>query len=202
LEQHTKWLLNEGGKRANLSGANLSGANLSGANLSGANLSRANIIEANLSRANLYGANLIEANLSRANLIEANLYRANLSRANFSRANLSGANLSGANIIEAKLYGANIIEANLSRAKLQTVTGEPLELVDRRPIITIGPIGADNDMLLAFNTDKGIYIRYGYFWDTLGVFEDTVQKTHGDNQHGRDCQTVIVLLRGMWASAK
>jgi len=38
LENHKKWLTNEGGKRANLSYAELSYANLSGANLSGANL--------------------------------------------------------------------------------------------------------------------------------------------------------------------
>ena len=42
LELHRKWVRNEeGGKRADLSGANLSDANLSDANLSGANLSGA-----------------------------------------------------------------------------------------------------------------------------------------------------------------
>ena len=42
LELHRKWLYDEeGGERADLSGADLSGANLSGANLSGANLSGA-----------------------------------------------------------------------------------------------------------------------------------------------------------------
>ena len=36
LDNHKKWLRNEGGSRADLSRANLSGANLSGANLYGA----------------------------------------------------------------------------------------------------------------------------------------------------------------------
>ena len=64
LDKHLKWMRGEdGGERANLSGANLpranlSGANLYGANLYGANLSRANLYGADLSRANLYGANL------------------------------------------------------------------------------------------------------------------------------------------------
>ena len=66
IENHRLWLRDEGGKRANLSGANLSGANLSGANLSEANLSEANLSEANLSGANLSGANLSGANLSGA----------------------------------------------------------------------------------------------------------------------------------------
>ena len=47
LDKHLKWLRGEnGGKRANLSGANLSGADLFGADLSGANLSRANLSRA------------------------------------------------------------------------------------------------------------------------------------------------------------
>ena len=51
LDKHLKWLRGEdGGERANLSGANLSGADLSWANLSGADLSGAN----------LYGASYIE----------------------------------------------------------------------------------------------------------------------------------------------
>ena len=66
LDKHLKWLRGEdGGERANLSGANLSGAdlswaNLSGANLSGADLSWANLSGADLSGANLYGASYIE----------------------------------------------------------------------------------------------------------------------------------------------
>ena len=89
LDKHLKWLRNEeGGSRADLSGANLSGANLSGANLSVADLSWANIS----------GANLSGADLSRANLSRANLSGADLSGANLSWANLSGANLSRAEI--------------------------------------------------------------------------------------------------------
>ena len=64
LDKHKKWLNDEeGGERANLSGADLSYANLSGADLSGADLSYAN-----LSYANLSGANLSYANLSGADL--------------------------------------------------------------------------------------------------------------------------------------
>ena len=54
LDKHLKWLRNEeGGSRANLSGADLSGANL---------------FEADLSRANLFEADLSWANLSRAKI--------------------------------------------------------------------------------------------------------------------------------------
>ena len=67
LENHKKWLANDGGRRANLSGANLIGANLIGANLS-----RANLIGAKLSRANLSGAKGL---LDTVNFMEAHFER-------------------------------------------------------------------------------------------------------------------------------
>ena len=106
LADHAKWLLGEGGTRANLSWANLSRANLSGANLSWADLSGANLSWANLSGASLSWANLSRANLSKADLFRANLSRADLSKADLFRANLSGANLSWANLSGAYLSGA------------------------------------------------------------------------------------------------
>ncbi len=104
LARHLKWLRAEdGGARANLSGADLSGANLYGANLS-----RANLSGADLSGANLYGANLSRANLYGADLYGANLYGADLYGANLYGASLYGADLSGANLYGASLYGANL----------------------------------------------------------------------------------------------
>jgi len=92
LIKHNKWLLWQGGERANLSYANLSYANLS---------------YANLSYANLRSANLSYANLSYANLSYANLSYANLSSANLRYANLSSANLSYAKLIDTLLEGVN-----------------------------------------------------------------------------------------------
>ena len=43
LEDHRKWIIGDGGARANLAGANLARANLAGANLDGANLDGANL---------------------------------------------------------------------------------------------------------------------------------------------------------------
>ena len=45
LEVHKKWVLGEGGKRANLSGTDLHGADLHGADLSGAVLGETKIIQ-------------------------------------------------------------------------------------------------------------------------------------------------------------
>ena len=126
LDKHLKWLRNEdGGFRADLSGADLSCADLSGADLSGANLYCADLSGADLSGANLCCADLYCADLSYANLSRANLSGANLSCADLSYANLSRANLSGANLYCVNLSGADLYCVNLSGAKI------PLELVNK-----------------------------------------------------------------------
>ena len=87
LENHKKWLANDGGFRANLSGADLSGANLSEADLRWANLSGADLSGANLSEADLRWADLSGANLSGANLSGAKglLETVNFMEAHFAR---------------------------------------------------------------------------------------------------------------------
>lgn len=105
LELHKKWLNGEeGGERANLSGADLRWANLSGANLS----------SADLSMANLSGADLRLADLSGADMSDANLSRANLSGANLSGADLRWADLSGA---QGLLSACNYLDAHFERVK-------------------------------------------------------------------------------------
>ena len=85
LESHGKYLRGEeGGARADLSGADLRWADLRWANLRGADLS---------------GADLRWANLSGADLSWANLSGADLRWANLSGADLRGADLRGAGVL-------------------------------------------------------------------------------------------------------
>ena len=133
LENHKKWLYNEGGERADLhdtdlkefilKGVDLRKANLQGANLSKANLEDADLRDADLRDANLEGANLSEANLEYADLRRACLVRTNLSESNLSKtdctyANLRNAGLIYANLREAFLKEANLVDANLRGADL------------------------------------------------------------------------------------
>ncbi|EAC3062964.1 pentapeptide repeat-containing protein [Listeria monocytogenes] len=73
LENHGKWLFNEGGDRADLSNADLKNTNLRFANLRLADLRGADLSYANLSNADLSYANLSNADLSYANLSNVNL---------------------------------------------------------------------------------------------------------------------------------
>ncbi|CUM07736.1 pentapeptide repeat-containing protein [Listeria monocytogenes] len=82
LENHGKWLFNEGGDRADLSNADLKNTNLRFANLRLADLRGANLSYADLNGADLNGADLRGANLSYADLSYADLNGANLSYAN------------------------------------------------------------------------------------------------------------------------
>ena len=103
LTEHTLWLHNEGGKRADLRGADLGEADLKGANLREADFRGANLREADLRETTLGWANLRKANLGWANLSEADLRGADLRGANLGGANLRGTNLGGARLSEANL---------------------------------------------------------------------------------------------------
>ena len=110
LNNHKLWLQNEGGERADLSGANLRDANLRGADLRGADLRYADLHGADLGGADLSGADLHGADLSGADLRDANLGGANLRGANLRDANLGGADLSGADLRGADLGGVQYNE--------------------------------------------------------------------------------------------
>ena len=77
LENHKKWLADDGGCRAHLSGADLRGADLSGADLRGADLSGADLRGADLRGADLSGADLSGAKglLDTVNYMEAHFER-------------------------------------------------------------------------------------------------------------------------------
>ncbi|EAE6420081.1 pentapeptide repeat-containing protein [Listeria monocytogenes] len=83
LENHGKWLRNEGGEKADLSNADLKNTNLRFANLRLADLRLANLSNADLSNADLSYANLSYANLSNVDLSYANLSNVDLNWVNW-----------------------------------------------------------------------------------------------------------------------
>jgi hypothetical protein len=118
LDDHLKWLKDEGGKRAYLQEADLRGADLQRANLQRANLRGADLQRAYLQEAYLQGANLQGAYLQGADLQRANLQGAYLQGADLQRANLQGADLRRADLQRAYLQGADLQGANLQGADL------------------------------------------------------------------------------------
>jgi len=129
----------------------------------------------------------------RADLYGANLTRANLTGADLTRADLYGANLTRANLTSADLYGANLTGANLTRAKIKDMA-----LIGDRPIFSCGPIGSRSAYLLAYNTEKGIFIKAGCFFGSVDEFEAAVKRVHGENKHGNDYTAAVMMIRAVF----
>ncbi|CUK50357.1 TPA: pentapeptide repeat-containing protein [Listeria monocytogenes] len=168
LENHGKWLLNEGGERADLSNADLKNTNLRFANLRLAYLRGAY-----LSNANLRGANLRFADISNANLSNANLSNANLSIADLSNANLSITDLSNANLYNANLRGTDLSDANLNWVNWQHVEG--------LTVICVQVDTTRKNNQITYIKELDIWIT-GCFQGTLDELKASVEQTHKDNE--------------------
>ncbi|RLQ50892.1 pentapeptide repeat-containing protein [Listeria monocytogenes] len=173
LENHGKWLLNEGGERADLSNADLKNTNLRFANLSYADLRRADLSGANLRGANLRFANLSYADLRRADLSGANLRGANLRFANLSYADLRRADLSGANLRRANLRGTDLSDANLNWVNWQHVEG--------LTVICVQVDTSRRNNQIAYIKELDIWIT-GCFQGTLDELKASVEQTHKHNE--------------------
>ena len=111
-------------------------------------------------------------------------------KANLRGADLYGANLRSANLRSADLYGANLYGADLYGANL----GDAGKLTGDRPYFAVGPIGSRQDVLAAFLTEKGVFLRAGCFFGTMKEFRDKLQGEHGDNVHAIEYRAALVLV--------
>ena len=112
---------------------------------------------------------------AKTDLYGANLYGANLYGADLRSADLRSANLYGADLRSADLYGAG-------------------RLVGRRPYFSIGPIGSREDVLAAFLTERGVFLRAGCFFGTVDQFREKLQDEHGDNVHAKEYRAALDLV--------
>ncbi|ELP8596448.1 pentapeptide repeat-containing protein [Listeria monocytogenes] len=168
LENHGKWLRNEGGEKADLSNADLKNTNLRHVNLRladlrGANLRLADLRGANLRLADLRGADLSNADLSNANLSIADLNNANLSNANLSNANLSNANFRGVDLSDAYLNCLNWQQA------------EGLTII----CVQVDTTRRNNQ--IAYIKELDIWTT-GCFQGTLDELKASVEQTHKHNE--------------------
>ncbi|EJQ1549937.1 pentapeptide repeat-containing protein [Listeria monocytogenes] len=168
LENHGKWLLNEGGERADLSNADLKNTNLRFANLRLADLRGAY-----LSYANFRGVDLRFADLKNTNLRFANLSYANLRFADLSYANLSNADLSNVNLSNANFRGVDLSDANLNWVNWQHVEG--------LTVICVQVDTTRKNNQIAYIKELDIWTT-GCFQGTLDELKASVEQTHKDNE--------------------
>ena len=124
------------------------------------------------------------------NTIALTLKAAINEKTNLRSADLYGADLYGADLRSADLRSANLYGADLYGADL----GEFGKLVGDRPFFQIGPIGSRSDNLLAFLTEKGIYLRAGCFFGTIEEFVVKLDREHGDTYHGDEYKAALSLI--------
>ena len=142
-----------------------------------------------------------KADLRGADLRRADLRRADLRSANLGDADLYGADLYGANLGDANLRGADLGDANLRRADLRSANlGDAGKLTGDRPYFAVGPIGSRQDVLAAFLTEKGVYLRAGCFFGTVEEFRGKLQGEHGDNVHAVEYRAALVLVEAHYAA--
>ena len=116
-------------------------------------------------------------------------------------ADLRGADLRGANLYGANLYGANLRSADLRGADLYGANlGDAGKLTGDRPYFAVGPIGWRQDVLAAFLTEKGVFLRAGCFFGTVEEFRDKLQGEHGDNVHAVEYRAALVLVEAHYAA--
>jgi hypothetical protein len=61
--------------------------------------------------------------------------------------------------------------------------------------IAIQGIGSRDGVTTFFRTESGIGVACGCFSGTIDEFGEAVEKTHGDNKHGKDYRSAIILAK-------
>ena len=138
---------------------------------------------------------------ARADLTGAALTGAVLMGADLTGAALTGADLTGAVLRRADLTGAVLTGAVLTDADL---TGDT-KLIGGRPVLQIGPIGSRSDYLMAFITNKGLYLQTGCFLGDLAQFRAALAKTHNSDLHATEYSAALQLVFShveLWAPKK
>ncbi|ECQ6208438.1 pentapeptide repeat-containing protein [Listeria monocytogenes] len=158
LENHGKWLRNEGGERANLSNIDLNGLDLSGSNLERAHLKNTNLTGANLSNVNMQSTYLRGVN--------------------FEEACLTGADLSNATLHCANLRGANLIGANLSNADLNWINWQSIQGLTA-VVVQVDTTRRNNQ--ITYIKELGIWTT-GCFQGTVYELRAAVEITHRHNE--------------------
>ncbi len=167
---------------------------LRGAKLRNAKLKHAYLARVNLCQADLEGASLKGAILSHANLRGAHLCDADLEGANLEGANLEGAVLIWARLCKTDLRKADLRKADLSEANLEGATIADGYTLTSRRLHQISGVGSEDGTLELYHCHQGWYVMRGCFSGSLPEFLAAVEKTHGDNELGKQYRAIVAAL--------
>ena len=75
-------------------------------------------------------------------------------------------------------------------------------LLDNGGVSQVAPIGSRAATMVAFNTNKGIFIKTGCFFGELDKFAEAVANTHNGNKHGQAYAAAIELVKIYFSEEK
>ena len=133
-----------------------------------------------------FSLQILFSNECEDNSVAITLAAARNAKANLYVADLRSADLRSANLGSANLYGADL--------------GESGKLTGDRPFFQVGPIGSRQDVLAAFQTEKGVFLRAGCFFGTVEEFGAKLQDEHGDNAHAVEYRAALVLIEAHYSA--
>ena len=122
----------------------------------------------------------------------------------FNNAWVSGnAKVSGNALVSdnARVSGNAIVSGNARVSGASEVYGNAkvsgnAEIKQSSHYLVIGPIGSRDDLTTFFRSKAlEIMVSCGCFFGTIKKFEEAVNKTHGDNQHGKVYRLAIEMAR-------
>ena len=64
-------------------------------------------------------------------------------------------------------------------------------------MLIVGPIGSRSDYVTAYNTDKGIYIKTGCYFDTIEKFKEAVHEKHQNTKYSHDYMKAIAFVKAV-----
>jgi hypothetical protein len=76
--------------------------------------------------------------------------------------------------------------------------------VGKRPFFQIGPIGSRCSYFTAYLTTEGVKLQTGCFFGTFEEFTEKLSKEHGDNDHAKEYQAALAMIRtheALWMPA-
>lgn len=93
------------------------------------------------------------------------------------------------------MFGNALVSGDARLTGESCLAGEAY-VTDSSDLLVIGPIGSEDGHLTAFkDKNRNISVNRGCFNGTLEKFEKAVNRTHGDNKHGKMYRIAIELIK-------
>lgn len=178
--------------RADLRGLTLDDIELSHGDFKEADFTGATLERVWAKGADFKGANFTDVKAKEANFSYSCLSSTNFTNADLTNADLSFTNLRFSNLENAKLIGVQTRGARLANAIISSDSGKIIK--SHNSFIQISPVGLYQEHLLAFKTDKGLFLRLGTFYGSVQKFNETLELIKKNGVDIKEYEVILQML--------